>query len=823
MKCPTCGNQILSGEAFCSHCATPIGSMVPLTPETAQLCPNCSVNNPLVSKQCRACGEALQRLLAQGTQIRGYRIEKVLGCGGFSTVYQATKAGQIYAIKEIPIRDASAQSLFDFEATIMGSFHHKNLPEFFESFSFVDTRPGGSAEGRNYIVMEFIEGETLEAKIRAAAANGTFLKESEVLSYGIKLCDVLSELHQHAIVHRDIKPENVKITPAGELKLIDLGIAKVYNPIDPKTRTSARGFGSQGYAPPEQYTGKTDARTDVYALGATLYHLLTNVCPIDSSIRAAQIKELEPIRQLNPRVSKGLEQAILKAMSLKADARFPSMRDFKEALSGHIKQQLFECPRCKVMNDSGAAVCVSCGTQFGRLETFVMRNGTTIVGIENFAQTCDAQWSDAVHHLKNGDFEAWLAAQGRGDLKAIMEECKRKEKDPDFALELFLQRAKLVAARRKPFKLSNGVVIRQLADLADVCEQHWEVLKAHFYSRDMERWLMTWGRPELIELKASIQKQITDPDIALETFLEKAGLVKRPRLQATLEEDWGAIPLGAVEVKTLTLENIGRGYLYGELHLLTDLPGLTLERESFGGNYNDIQIQLDTSHCKAKKRYSASLQIESNGGTLEVPFYFRVDYPWRGLLLSAGMWAGFIGLPTALLRFGLYALGYDRYFGAFEIAFWHIARLVSLPIPVLAVAGIISAVPLVWAFGKLPLKIPWYLTVPMTIVLWAGLGSGFIWTAINGYYGAIWVLQRIGVGIEWGDEFCQLLLPWAFTGVIPGIGVGIYKKSAIYGRWWIVPLCVIFTLIGWLGLMLLGRGGYTLKLISVVSHLWGRL
>ena len=818
MKCPSCGNQILSGEAFCSHCATPVESIVPLTPETAQLCPGCSTNNPFSSKQCRGCGSELQRLLGHGIQIHGYRVEKVLGCGGFGAVYQVAKAGETYAIKEIPIRDASARRLFDFEVSIMGSFPHENLPKFFESFSIADTR-AGTAEQRSYIVMDFIEGETLEAKIQAAAANSQYLKESEVLSWGVKLCDVLEALHQHAIVHRDIKPENVKNTPAGELKLIDFGIAKVYNPLDPKTRTSARGFGSQGYAPPEQYTGKTDARSDIYALGATMYHLLTNACPVDSSMRAAQIQELEPIRKLNPTISKELEQAILKAMSLKADARYPSMRDFKEALSGHVKQQLFECPRCKVMNDPGAATCVSCGTQFGQLETFVMRNGETIVGIESFARMCDAYWGDAVHHLKNGDFEAWLAAQGRGDLKAGMEQCKRKETDSDFALELFLQKAKLVKARHKPFKLSNDVVIRRLADLGEVCDRHWDVLREHFYSRDMERWLLTWARQDLIELQAEVKKTVKDRDIALETFLEKAGLVKRPRLSAALEEDWGAIPLGAVEVKTVTLENLSRGRLYGELHLLTDLPGLTLEREAFQGNHTQIEIRFNTGQCKAKKRYQAVIQIESNGGTVELPIRFRIKHPWTELLLSAGMWAGSIGLLTALLRFGLCGIGYNRYFGLLHVPFWHINRLVSLPILLLAASGFVSAFPLILAFSRIAQRIQWYLIIPLTIVLWAGLSGSLIWAVINGYYSAIWVLQRIGIGLEWGNAAWQLVLPWGLAGVAVGTGVGVYRKVKIYGHCFLLPAGIILPVAGLIGLLYIGQGGYTVKLIAMLMRL----
>jgi serine/threonine-protein kinase len=819
MKCSTCGHRILSGEAFCGQCGAPVASITPLSPENAQLCPGCSANNPLSSRQCRVCGDELKRLLGQGCKIRGYQVEKVLGCGGFSAVYLVAKASQMYALKEVPIRDAATQRLFDFEAKIMASFSHENLPEFFERFSVADTR-GGAAEPRSYIVMEFIEGETLDAKIRNAAASGAFLKESEALSWGIKLCDVLETLHQHAIVHRDIKPENIKITPAGVLKLIDFGIAKVYNPLNPKTQTSARGFGSQGYAPPEQYIGKTDARSDVYALGATLYHLLTNQCPVDSSMRAAQLQTLEPISALNPKVSKELERVILKAMSLKADARYPSMRDLKEALSGHVSKQLFECPRCRVMNDPNAKACASCGARFGGLETFVMRNGEKIVGVENFARMCDAHWNDAVYHLENGDFEAWLAAAGRGDLKAMMQKCKQKEKSPDLALELFLHEARLVQARHKSFKLNNNVMVRRLADLAEICDSHWEALKKHFYSREMERWLLTWNRPDLIELQAATKEEFKDPDLALETFLEKAEVVKRPRLKATLEEDWGAIPLGARTTKIIAIENLSRGRLFGEIRLLKAISGLTITSEKFQGNQAQVQIQLDTGRCKAKKRYKTTIRIDSNGGTVDLPVRFRVEHTWLELLQSVGVWSGLTGLALLGLRLGLYGLGYNRRFGATLVAFWHIKHMASLPAPVLVFSGVIAGALLIFGLSKIALKIRWYLIIPLTITIWVGLSGGLIWAIINSYYAVVWLLQRIGVGVEWGDAMWQLLTPWGLVGAAAGMYVGVHRKTNIYGQWWLRPVGVVLPVVCLMGLMHFGQGGYMTGLATMLLRLF---
>jgi serine/threonine protein kinase len=146
------------------------------------------------------------------------------------------------------------------------------------------------------------------------------------------VCDALEYLHSQnpPIIHRDIKPANIKITPQGKAILVDFGIAKVYDPIL-STATGARAA-TPGYSQPEQYNGRTDTRSDVYALGATLYHLLTAQMIPESGLRAVGCATIIPPLQINPSIRTRVDQAILRAIEINSNQRFQSIVEFKVAL-----------------------------------------------------------------------------------------------------------------------------------------------------------------------------------------------------------------------------------------------------------------------------------------------------------------------------------------------------------------------------------------------------------------------------------------------------------------------------------------------------------
>jgi serine/threonine protein kinase len=263
--------------------------------------------------------------LSQGQVLnRRYRIVRLLGQGGFGAVYRAwdTALSHPCALKENLDTSSDAQRQFEREALMLAGTSHPNLPRVTDHFSI-------PAQGQ-YLVMDFVEGQDL---LTILEQEGGPLAEAGVLAWIGQICDALTYLHSQnpPIIHRDIKPANIRITPEGRAMLVDFGIAKVYDP-HLKTTVGARAV-TPGYSPPEQYgQGSTDARTDIYALGATLYHLLTGQKSTESIQRTLGAPLTRPAA-LNPGLSAGVERAVLRAMELMPEQRFQSAAQFKRALT----------------------------------------------------------------------------------------------------------------------------------------------------------------------------------------------------------------------------------------------------------------------------------------------------------------------------------------------------------------------------------------------------------------------------------------------------------------------------------------------------------
>jgi len=276
--------------------------------------------------------------LQLGEVLRGrYKISTYIGQGGMGSIYQAADLrleGRLCAIKEVqndpaqnPETQQQARDQFYREASVLARLDHPNLPKVSDFFSVAD---------RDYLVMDFVPGRDLREIMNEARQNGRFVPETDVLNWAMQLADALEYLHRQesAIVHRDIKPSNLKITPSGLLKLVDFGLVKLLAP-DERTVTIIQGVGTAYYTPLEQYggdTGHTDARTDIYSFGATLYHLLTNEPPAEAKQRFLRAEALRPIRAINPAVSANTEQAILWAIALHPDDRPPDVATFRAAL-----------------------------------------------------------------------------------------------------------------------------------------------------------------------------------------------------------------------------------------------------------------------------------------------------------------------------------------------------------------------------------------------------------------------------------------------------------------------------------------------------------
>ena len=252
-----------------------------------------------------------------------YRIVKQLGQGGFGAVYRAEDLSlkTFCALKENLDYWEEAQRQFEREARLLAGLRHPNLPRVTDYFSI-------PAQGQ-YLVMDFIEGYDLQTILDRI---GQPLAEKQVVAWIDQICDALGFLHTQnpPIIHRDVKPANIKITPNGHAMLVDFGIAKTYDP-NVRTTIGARAV-TPGYSPVEQYGHeKTDPRADLYALGATMYTLLTCQRPPESISRVTGTALVSP-RRVNPKVSQHMEQVILRAMQVLAIERYPNITEMRMAL-----------------------------------------------------------------------------------------------------------------------------------------------------------------------------------------------------------------------------------------------------------------------------------------------------------------------------------------------------------------------------------------------------------------------------------------------------------------------------------------------------------
>jgi serine/threonine protein kinase len=187
--------------------------------------------------------------------------------------------------------------------------------------------------------MDYVAGQSLQEIVEGSQ---TGLSESQVLNWADQLLSALEYIHSHGIIHRDVKPSNIRLTPGGQIFLVDFGLVKFYDPENPRTATIMHGLGTPEYAPPEQYDvhlGHTDPRSDIYALGATLYHLLTGHVPPTATQQMSDPESFRHPRSINANVSPHVERVILRAMELRRSRRFATAVDMRAALRLARRQQ----------------------------------------------------------------------------------------------------------------------------------------------------------------------------------------------------------------------------------------------------------------------------------------------------------------------------------------------------------------------------------------------------------------------------------------------------------------------------------------------------
>lgn len=264
--------------------------------------------------------------LRLGSLIDGkYKVIAKVGRGGMSTVWLAMniKTNKNWAIKEVRQTGKNGSEIVNQNLTteigILKKLQHENLPQIIDIFEKNNTF---------LIIMDYVEGRTLKAIVDERGAQ----PQEDVVNWAIQLCSVLDYLHTRkpAIIYRDLKPGNIMLRPDGRIVLIDFGTAREYKTGQEEDTIS---LGTKGYAAPEQYggDGQTDARTDIYNLGATIYHLVTGKNPTKPPY------EIRPIREWNPSLSTGLEKIILKCIANNPNERYQTAKELQFALE-HYKE-----------------------------------------------------------------------------------------------------------------------------------------------------------------------------------------------------------------------------------------------------------------------------------------------------------------------------------------------------------------------------------------------------------------------------------------------------------------------------------------------------
>ncbi len=352
-----------------------------------------------------------------------YRLDKLLGRGGYGAAYlaQDIRLKRICVVKQMLHKQGvSARQLeeqrasFEKEASLLVQLNqpgHPNIPEIYDYF-YDDTG--------NYLVMKYIEGQNLKEVIDQ---NEGKIPWRKAIRYIIDVSSALNYMHtqgQEPVMHRDIKPANILLGNDNRIWLIDFGLAKE-DPLEKSTKQiDNRAAGSVGYAPLEQWFGEAAPASDIYAVGATLHHMVTGLNPIrafSGKFDIQKIHELHgkftPIREVDRRLPKNLEEIITGATAAK-----PAERP--------TAQQLQEQLQVVITGAQGAAL-------------FTFKNGRSARTVEELVDLCDKNKKEAQEHLCNGNFERWFLLINRNDLASAATQAMQQSKTKREGLEIFLK------------------------------------------------------------------------------------------------------------------------------------------------------------------------------------------------------------------------------------------------------------------------------------------------------------------------------------------------------------------------------------------------
>jgi len=362
LKCPHCDNvfklstEMKEGRAECPLCGkllrivrkggAPLGTTGSGTGSTAAW----------GTEEVRADeGREEYGRINPGDVLGGFRVEEMLGAGAMAVVYRATQLSldRAVALKILPTEYAKRESFvrqFDSETDLLASLNHPNI------VSIIDR----GREGDTYFfAMEYVEGTTL-GELAAAGK----IEEEFFLRIMEQCAEALNYAHSRGVIHRDIKPANIMLNDQGMVKIADFGIAGLLTDADDHTRRRRKVMGTRGYMPPEQELDvrRTDERSDIFALGAVMYRVLTNQIP-------GRLPPTAPSK-VNPQVDPAIDSLVLKCLEADPSRRYQTAQDLLDALRAYhrqISRAAEVCPQCKKSNPVTEKVCLHCGADLSEL------------------------------------------------------------------------------------------------------------------------------------------------------------------------------------------------------------------------------------------------------------------------------------------------------------------------------------------------------------------------------------------------------------------------------------------------------------------------
>lgn len=323
--CPECGAPTTAGDPYCGEC----GELQELSDRVPA-----AVRGPASTSMTGSRNNPTGLQLGPGTLLRDrYKILRRIGGGGMGSVYLAEDVTfkRLIAVKEMieMFADDSARekAIADFqrEAELLAHLDHPAIPTIFDYF-FDDSR------GRYYLVMKYIDGGDVASRLQAV---GGKVDEPTVSQWAVEICDVLDYIHSQnpPIIYRDLKPANLMLDARGRIMLVDFGIARFVAP----TQKGVTAIGTMGYAPPELFAGNVEPASDIYSLGATMFHLLTGQDPQDNPLLIFDFTRNPKPRQINPEISSEMEAMVMKAVEHKPESRYTTARSFGRDLKKHLR------------------------------------------------------------------------------------------------------------------------------------------------------------------------------------------------------------------------------------------------------------------------------------------------------------------------------------------------------------------------------------------------------------------------------------------------------------------------------------------------------